>query len=349
MNRWRAFGLHFCIWLACVFPAAAATSPADALARNPDEWFGGAAGLRATTNILSWQSAEGGWPKNVDTVAKPCPDDPKTLKGTFDNSATTGELRFLAHAFRATKNPACESAFLRGLNHILKAQYPTGGWPQSYPPGKQYHRHITFNDNAMVRLMEFLREVAVSTNYAFADASARKAARESFDRGIGCILKCQVVIHGKPTAWCAQHDEVTLEPRGARSYELASLSGSESAGILRLLMSLDSPSPEIIRAIRGGAEWFESAKQTGIRIEKQNGDRTLVHDTNAPPLWARFYDLENGRPIFSDRDGVKKYNYMEVGRGRRNGYAWYGNWGEAVAKDYAAWKMKMQKQGALDK
>jgi PelA/Pel-15E family pectate lyase len=47
-------------------------------------------------------------------------------------------------------------AFTRGLDHILAARYPTGGWPQSSPPGSGYHRHITFNDNAMVNLMSLV-------------------------------------------------------------------------------------------------------------------------------------------------------------------------------------------------
>lgn len=325
--------------LSSVSAALAKPNAAD-YAAKPEAWYGSAEGRRITTNILSWQSSDGSWPKNLDTTARAYRGDPKTLHGTFDNGATTGELRFLARAYRAAKDPRCEKAVLQGLDHILKAQYPSGGWPQYYPPSRQYHRHITFNDHAMVRVMELLRDVASAPDFALVDPARRQSARESFDRGIQCILKCQVVVNGKPAVWCAQHDEVDYAPRGARTYELPSLSGSESAGILRLLMSLDHPNPEVIRAVTAGAEWFESAKQTGIRIEKVQGERTLVRDTNAPPLWARFYDLENGRPIFSDRDGVKKYHYMEIGRERRNGYAWYGDWGRQVATEYAGWREK---------
>ena len=51
--------------------------------------------------------------------------------------ATTGELRFLARAFRATNEPRYQQAFLKGLSHILEAQYPNGGWPQYYPLSKK--------------------------------------------------------------------------------------------------------------------------------------------------------------------------------------------------------------------
>jgi len=321
-------------------PAAAQGTAWSAFAKKPDTWYRSDEGRRVTENILSWQSVEGGWPKNQDNTRKPFVGDRKKIKSTFDNGATTGELRFLARAFRATQDPRCREAFLKGLDHILKAQYPTGGWPQSYPPGTGYPRHITFNDGTMVRLMNFTREVATAGDYDFVDAARRQAARESFDRGIQCILKCQIVVNGKRTLWCAQHDELDYRPRPARSYELASLSGAESAGVLQLLMSLDRPSPEVSRAIQAGAEWFEATKLTGIRVERVNGDRRVVPDPGAPPLWARFYEIETGRPFFCGRDGVKKDALAEIERERRKGYAWYGDWGRSVAEDYAQWKEK---------
>jgi len=322
--------------------------PATALAeplwrdylKKPDDWYRRAEGIRIANNVLSWQSVHGSWPKNMDTTAKPFTGDAKKLAGTFDNGATVGELRLLARAFRATADPRDQQAFLKGLDHILKARYPTGGWPQFYPPGAKYHRHITFNDGTMVHLMELLREVATSADYEFVDAERRKAARESFDRGIQCILKCQIVVNGKLTVWCAQHDEIDYRPRPGRTYELVSLSGAESVGVLQLLMRLDHPSPEVVRAVGAGAEWFESAKLTGIRQTRVNGDKVIVKDPTAPPLWARFYEIESNRPIFSGRDGVKKYDLAEIESERRNHYAWYGDWGERVARDYAQWKAK---------
>lgn len=309
--------------------------PAGKLLAKSDAWFQGSDGRRAATHILSWQSPRGDWPKNSDTTRAPYRGDPAKLKGTFDNKATTDELRFLARAFQATGDTKCRAAFLKGFDHILAAQYPSGGWPQHHPPGKQYHRHITFNDGTMVRLLEFLGEAAALD---FLDPARQRRARDAFDRGVACILKCQIVIRGKPTAWCAQHDERTLAPAAARSYELPSLSGSESAGILRFLMSIEQPSPEIVRAIEAGVAWFDTAKLEGIRVATIDGDRRVVPDPKAPPLWARFYDLESGRPFFCDRDGVKKPSLDAIGRERRNGYAWYGNWGRNVASDHAKWR-----------
>jgi pectate lyase len=315
-------------------------NPWEDFAAKPDDWYKSAEGMQIANNILSWQSPLGSWPKNQSTTQEPFNGDRGTIQGTFDNSATTNEIRFLARAFRVTKDPRFQQAVLKAIDHIFKAQYPTGGWPQYYPPGTGYPRYITFNDNAMVRLMELMRDVATSPKFAFIDAARRKSAQQCFDRGIQCILKCQIKVNGKLTVWCAQHDEKDYSPRPARSYELISLSGCESDDILVLLMSLDNPSPEIRRAIKAGAEWFDSSKITGIRIIFGNHDRVVQPDPTAPPTWARFYEIETNRPFFSGRDGVKKYNLAEIEQERRGGYAWYGEWGERVAKDYAKWKQK---------
>jgi len=206
------------------------------------------------------------------------------------------------------------------------------------PFDRQYHRHITFNDDTMVRLLHFLREIATKPEDDFLDPARRRAAQAAFDRGIQCILKCQVLVNGTPTVWCAQHDEVTLEPRPGRAYELVSLSGAESVRILELLMSLDYPSGEVIRAVEAGVAWFAAVKLTGLRVDKVNGDKVVVADPPAPPLWARFYELGTNRPFFCGRDGVKKYRLAEIEAERRNGYAWYGDWGARLPPAYRKWK-----------
>ena len=143
--------------------------------------------------------------------------------------------------FGRPATPKDRDAFVKGFDHILAAQYPTGGWPQSSPPGKGYHRHITFNDNTMVNLMGLVRDVADGEDFDFVDPTRRAAARQAFDAGIACILKCQVKVNGTLTVWCAQHDEITLEPRRRGRSSRFRLSGAESAEILLLLMSLDRP------------------------------------------------------------------------------------------------------------
>jgi PelA/Pel-15E family pectate lyase len=329
-----------CLLILLHVSRAGATVPSQ-YGNQSVEWFRSEEGRRIADNVLTWQSPPGSWPKNGDTASRPFEGESSKLEGTFDNGATTGELRFLARAIRATDEPRYLRAFLKGLDHILQAQYPTGGWPQRYPPGRGYQRHITFNDNTMVRILEFLREAAESPDYAFLETNRRTAAKAAFDKGIQCILDCQIVVNGKRTVWCAQHDEVDLRPGAARSYELESLSGAESAAILKLLMSLDNPSPEVQRAVHAGAAWYESAKITGIRLERRGQDRVVVEDPDAPVIWARFYEIETNRPFFCGRDGVKKYHLSEIEPERRTGYSWYGSGAAGLlAKEYPKWKLK---------
>lgn len=308
-----------------------------ALRQNRD-WFASEEGRRLTSNVLSWQTPQGSWPKNTDTLTIPFHGDRSTLKGIYDNGATRNELRFLARAFQSTTNAACRIAVERGVADILAAQYPSGGWPQSHPAGTGYARHITFNDGTMVGLMEWLREVSTNSLYAFLGEETRANAARAFERGVACIVKCQVVVGGKRTVWCAQHDAVTLEPQPARSYELVSLSGAESAGILLLLMSLDAPTREVRESIEAGAAWFDRSKIEGKRQVRIDGDKRIIPDADAPPLWARFYEIDTNRPFFCGRDGVKRFDIAEIEAERRNGYSWYGDWGTTVASAFTRWR-----------
>jgi PelA/Pel-15E family pectate lyase len=66
-------------------------------------------------------------------------------------------------------------------------------------------------------------------------------------------------------------------------------------------------------------------------------DRVIVQDPAAPPLWARFYDIETNRPFYCGRDGVKRWSLAEIEFERRSGYNWVGPWGADVAEEYAQW------------
>lgn len=313
------------------------------LKRQP-EWFRGKEALRVADNLVSWQAANGAWQEHKDLVSKPYAGDPSKLKGTFDDQATVDEIRFLARIVAAgAARPSHREAFDRALSTVLESQYANGGWPHYPPPATGYHRHITFNDNTVARLMRLVREVGEDSAYSFVDAPTRAACRQAFDRGVECILRCQIVVDGRPTVWCAQHDEQDFSPRSARTYEHASFSGMESVELVRLLMSIDRPTPAIRNAIEGAVAWLDDHRIRGIRVEERKGndgeDRVVVSDPSSPDLWARFYDLTTGRPFFCGRDGVPRESLAEIERERRIGYSWYGQFArDLLSKDYPAWK-----------
>ncbi|HEV2837289.1 MAG TPA: pectate lyase [Pyrinomonadaceae bacterium] len=313
--------------------AEAADAWADAQKKR-DEWFVSAEALRIADNLLLYQRNSGGWPKNID-MAKPLSESNQTsllrqkseTDSTIDNGATYAQLVFLARVYTAQHHERHRESFFKGFDYLIKAQYPNGGWPQFYPNLSGYYKRITFNDGAMIGVMKLMRDVAaVKRTYTFVDEVRRLSAAKAVEKGIDCILKTQVVIKGRRTVWCAQHDEVTFAPAPARKYEVVSLSGGESVVVVRFLMSVKDPSAAVVEAIEAAVAWFRESE---------------LKDPAGGPVWARFYELGTNRPIFVGRDGVVKYNIAEIDEERRNGYRWYvDEAAELLTRDYPAWLKK---------
>ena len=258
------------------------------------------------------------------------------------------QLSYLARAYAGSGQTRFGDAFIRGVDFLLEAQYANGGWPQFYPLRRGYYEHITYNDGAMIGVMSLLRDIAEQTSpYEFVDPERRDKARTAIAKGLEIVLKTQVKVDGMLTAWCAQHDRETLEPALARSYELPSISGGESAGIIRYLMSIENPDERIIRAVVSAIDWYERSKIIGKALIRnpdpdlpRGYDRIIVDDLDAPPLWGRFYQIETNRPIFVGRDGVIKYSLAEIEHERRVGYSYARSYGTGILNEFPAWKTK---------
>lgn len=334
--------------------SAAESTPkwSGALLKQKAEWYATAEARRAADAVLLYQSQFGAWPKNTDLLAPATAEAlAEVEKGgkanTIDNNATTVPMRFLAQVYQATKDEKYRAAFLRGVDYLLASQYPNGGFPQFFPLRAGYYSHVTYNDGAMVNVLETLRDISAGqAPYGFVDAGLRAKAAASVARGIDCILKTQIKQDGVLTAWCAQCDENTLEPAWARKYEPPSLSGGESVGIVEFLMSIERPTPEIIAAVNGATAWLQKVTMQGVRLDlvkRADGrlERMLAKDPAAPPLWARFYELGTNRPLYLDRDSLFRYDFAEIGYERRSGYAYHGTWpANLLAKDYPRWRVK---------
>jgi PelA/Pel-15E family pectate lyase len=313
---------------------------------QPVEWFATDEGKRITAIVLSYQTPNGGWSKRLDLSKEPRPrgtdfvsEHNAHYEGTFDNDSTTTQLRAVARAFKATGNPAARESFLRGLNYIFIAQYPNGGWPQIFPLETGYHDSVTFNDDAMVNIITLLRAIAGGTGeFDFVPADLRREAGQRAERGIACTLACQIRVDGKLTAWCQQHDALTLQPTGARAFEPAGTCSAESASVMRMLMELPAPSPAIIAAVDGAAAWFKQTAISGFawRNTPDNG-RLLVPAPGAGPLWSRISEVGTNRPIFGNPDRTIHYDVAEITRERRGGYNWYNASPATALARYDTW------------
>jgi PelA/Pel-15E family pectate lyase len=331
-----------------------------------DAWYATAEARRMADNAVSFQTPAGGWSKNFDPTDHPrrsgegyshdntsqflaegdndASGEPHwSYIGTFDNDATTTELRFLAKVAAAADEKTGErwrTAFRHGLVYIYTAQYPNGGWPQVFPLDGGYHDEITFNDNAMINVVELLRDMASrEPEFAWLTGDERKRAAVATERALHCILACQIQVAGHRVAWCQQHDELTLAPASARNYEMPSLASGETAAIVTFLMSLNNPSTDVVAAVHGAARWLEKTAVYNVtwKLAPDKSGRALLPAPGHSPLWPRYSEIGTNRPLFGDRDQTIHDWVDEISKERRNGYGWYGDGPKRVLEHYAKW------------
>lgn len=339
-----------------VTPALAGTAAPDPVAEN----------------MLLLQTASGGWSKHyqrravdyahvfTDAERQALRSPGRSDDATIDNRATTQEIRYLADAWARTRDARYLDAASRGVEYLLAAQYPNGGWPQYFPDRSLYRQQVTFNDDAMTRVLDLLQDVVegkgtlVALTPRYADQAGQALAR-----GLDCVLATQVRLQGTPTIWAAQYDSDSLQPAKARAYELPSLAVAESVGVMRLLMRQTDPSPAVLRAVEDGARWLQAhrlpdlARRKVAADDEETGQDVLIVDEPGASLWARFHDLETQQPMFVNRAGEQVARFTDMPNERRVGYAWHGTWPQALLQDelprwrtrHAAALQAMQQQG----
>ncbi|MCR4614069.1 MAG: pectate lyase [Bacteroidaceae bacterium] len=348
--------------LVCLSVTTVAQPPAWQMASRlttPD-FLCSAEALAIADSIVKYQLPNGGWLKNQDwTQGVNRQDWEKAQRtgvgATIDNGATYTEMRYLARVLSVQptlteqRRETYASSFCAGLSYLLRMQYPNGGFPQFFPyeGAAPYSRHITLNDDAMVGVLRLLRDV--SQQRAPYDAVPLTdllltAAKDALQRGIQCLLNCQIRKDGRLTVWCQQHHFETLQPVGARSYELPSFSGNgETPNILLFLMDIESPSVDVCQAVEAGMAWLWAHRIEGFVLEHFTNadgqpDQRLVPSADAPPLLARYYDLATEQPYYCDRDGIPHPHLSDIGYERRNGYAWIRPFPQHLIHTYERWK-----------
>lgn len=316
-------------------------------------------------NILLFQRANGGWPKDYDMTAILTAEQRAAVLATrdrqdtsFDNHNIHTQVAYLAQAYVANGQPEWREACIRGLDFMLAAELPCGAFPQSYPNPKGYSAHITFNDGVSAGILNVLHDIADGQpQWSWLDDQRRSKARAAVGRGIECILKCQILVDGRRTGWCQQHDAATYQPAPARTFEPASICPQDTTEILSLLMRDDSPSAAVVAAIDAAVVWLREAQLSGIRVVRVSAapeefirhqadfDVVVELDETAPPIWARHYEIGANRPIFLGRDAVTRYALAEIERERRTGTQWYGKWPEKLLdRDYPRWRSRLDQQ-----
>jgi len=309
-------------------------------------------------NMITWQLPHGGFYKNDKSVyAAPWNGTaPRSgwygtsmvELGTIDNNATVTETMFLADVYRRSTEAKYRDAARKALDFLLTMQLPLGGFPQVYPArtGTTYSNYVTFNDDAMVRVLAMLDHAEEKKPPLDGDVfTAEQLAKitTAIAKAIDFIVKSQIVQDGVKTVWCAQHDPTSYVPRGARSYELPSKSGKESIGVIAFLMS-QPQTPEVKAAAQAAIAWYKSDAVKVADTAYVNRPSSNTDDSYNPiqarvgsTMWYRFYDLDRDVGFFSGRlasdnpPGTgKQYDIMDIEAERRYGYQWGGSYGTGL-------------------
>ena len=310
-----------------------------------------------TYNMTTWQISNGGFYKAMADKYKSAYTSGNKSEwrskdggdlGTIDNNATIQEMRLLAVRYKETTNSnyknTFKSSFNKALNFILTMQRSKGGLPQVWPKRGNYSDQITLNDNAMIRAMVTMMDIANRTSpfdSDIIDDATRNKMKSALDKAIDYLLKAQIVNNGNLTVWCAQHDTNSLAPVGARAYELPSKSGNESMGVVWFLMNWPEQTEAIQKAVKGAIAWYKKNKLKDKAFSKTAG----VVDKAGSSLWFRFYEVNSDDYFFCDRDGAstKTQDFMKISEERRTGYQWAGDYGSAILSTESAYLEALEK------
>ncbi|WP_458450338.1 pectate lyase [Fibrobacter sp.] len=311
-----------------------------------------------TYNMTTWQISNGGFYKAMADKYKSAYTSGNKSEwrskdggdlGTIDNNATIQEMRLLAVRYKETTNSnykaTFKTSFNKALNFILTMQRSTGGLPQVWPKRGNYSDHVTLNDNAMVRAMVTMMDIANRTSpfdSDIIDDATRNKMKSALDKAVDYLLRAQIVNNGNLTVWCAQHDTANYAPRPARAYELESKSGSESAGVVWFLMNWPEQTEAIQKAVKGAIAWYKKTRVVGLYFNKKAG---TFEQRDGNVLWYRFYEVNNDNYFFCDRDGAstKTQDFMKISEERRTGYQWAGDYGSALLSAESAYLAALEK------
>jgi PelA/Pel-15E family pectate lyase len=217
---------------------------------------------------------------------------------SLDDDQTPSALRFLIRMDRALefRDEKVHEAVLYGLEALLKAQFPNGGFPQvwtgpvparpvvaaGYPDYdwkterrvKNYWDLYTLNDGIAGRVFEVLAEAHAATGEERFAAAIRK---------LGDFLVLAQMPDPQP-AWAQQYTE-EMRPAWARKFEPPAVASAESQDVIETL----------------------------VRISRGSGDRKYLDPvpraleylrTSLLPdgRLARFYELRTNRPLYMDAE-----------------------------------------------
>lgn len=244
----------------------------------------------------------------------------------LDDDVSQSALRFLMRIDAAMKfrNEPIHDAVRHGLDALIAAQYPNGGWsanfdrypasppdaetypvlPASYPETwsrtwpKAYDGPYVTNDDLMANgVATLIRAMEI---YGDREPRYREALLKAGD-----FLVLAQMPDPQP-AW-AQHYDREMRPTWDRAFEPPAISGHESQGILESLVAIARTTGEtrFLDPVPGAIDYLR---------------RSVLPDGRL----ARFYELETNRPLYFTRSpGGKGWEITHEAERLADNYGWW--------------------------
>ncbi|MFH1740597.1 MAG: pectate lyase [bacterium] len=265
--------------------------------------------------LMDGQLANGGWWHEIRLDAKG-PAEYYYLKdrgnhekadlfctATLDDRTTQGAIDFMMRIAAETGDRDYQSSAKAGLDFLLAAQYPQGGWPQHCPPGNTgYHRYLTLNDGASTDAMTTL----LRGFHQYNDPRYLNAVLRAADWLIAFQLP-------EPHRGWAQQYALDGQAAPARWFEPPACCSAVTANVIDTLIEvyLETGDKRYLDPIPDVIAWFEKSE---IR----------------PGVWARFYEVGTNRPIYVNANREVVYEQVNL----RPGYSWEGGYATAAIENY---------------
>ncbi|MEM9478766.1 MAG: pectate lyase [Verrucomicrobiota bacterium] len=280
------------------------------------------AAKEAAQSLIWCQLASGGWGSHFDfdpshasrlhfrrdLEAGDTDLGKRSAQSTLDDNKTQSALFFLlelAHDPAMQNDPALQSALDFGMNGLLAAQAPNGGWPQRYSdpadpglplqparfpeswprefPAVDFTQFYTTNDGNLYHVLILLlraQELEKDERYTLAINQLGEF-----------LLLAQLP---EPQRGWAQQYNFEMEPAWARKFEPPAVSSGETVSVLRTLFEL----------------WLTTGDER-YRQSMKEGLAWLKHSQLDNGKWARFYELQTNRPLYCEA-GTYQLTYEDT-------------------------------------
>jgi len=289
--------------------------------------------------LVSGQLRSGGWDYRIEFEPErrrrysyrvdPDPRQNARNVSTMDDNNTQSATRLLMQVDRALdfKDEKIHEAARFALSAILKVQYPNGAWPQRfteapdpakfpvkkacYPeswswtfPERDYKSFYTFNDGSIADTIDVMLEAFE----IYGRAEYRTAAEKAGD----FIILAQMP---EPQPAWAQQYNADMQPAWARKFEPPAVTGGESQGVMRILLTLyrETGEKRYLEPLPRAIEYLRRSRLPDGRL-------------------ARFYELKTNKPLYLTR-GDYKVTYSDADMPTHYSFK-QSNGIEGIAREY---------------